>query len=174
MCFQPQTTTTTTTPPQQHHNTTQQRHHHNNTTTHTPTPTPTPPPSTYKFRLQDCAGSRRELILVALMRLLLPLSARSLTGGFLPIFHYLVASVLIGGRLRSLAPLFPRFCGLLAGLTLLIGRYLVLFRMPGMCTGMNLGLYLLMLYLPLRMRFVVLLSMIFGPSGARVRRPVFF
>ena len=60
-----------------------------------------------------------------------------------PFFSICQLSVLIGGRLRSLAPLFPSLCGLLAGLTLLTGRYLVLFRMPGMCTGMNLGLYLL-------------------------------
>ena len=37
----------------------------------------------------------------------------------------------------------------------------------------NLGLYLLMLYLLSGMRFLGLLLMLFCPSGARVRRPVF-
>ena len=51
---------------------------------------------------------------VAPMRLLLPLLARSQIGGLLLIFQYLLALVLVGGRLRSLAPLFPSLCGLLA------------------------------------------------------------
>ena len=81
---------------------------------------------------------------VALRRLLLPLSARSLIGGFLLIFQYLLALALMGGRLKSLAPLFPSLCGLLVGLTLLIGppfRHLVLFRMPGMCMGQEQWVY---------------------------------
>ena len=58
---------------------------------------------------------------VALIRWLLPRLVLSRIGGLLLIFQYLLASALVGGRLRSLAPLFPCPCGLLAGLTLLIG-----------------------------------------------------
>ena len=82
-----------------------------------------------------------------------------------------------GGRLRFPASLFPSFCGLHAGLTLLVGHpllHLVLFRMPGMRTGMSWRLYLLMLYLILGMRCLGHRLMIFCPFGARMRRPVFF
>ena len=107
------------------------------------------------------------------LRIFLFLQALVSVVGFLLTFQYLLALVLMGGRPRSLAPLFLSLCGLLAGKTLLIGpplRYLVLFRMPGMCIRMSSGLYLLMLYLLSGMRFPGLLSMIFGPSGAKVRR----
>ena len=77
---------------------------------------------------------------VALMRLLLPLPARTPTVVSLLIFQCLPALVLKGGRLRSHAPLFPSLCGLLAGLTLLTVSRAVQ-------EGMNLGLYLLVLCL---------------------------
>ena len=91
-------------------------------------------------------------------------------------FWYLLAVVLIGGRLRSLAPLFPSLCGLLAGLTLLKGpplRYLVLFGMPGMCIGRR----LMLAHLILRWLFVMLLLglvwMMSGVFGAGVLRLAF-
>ena len=67
--------------------------------------------------------------------------------------------------------------GLLAGLTLPIVSplwKLVLSRMLGVFPGKNLGLYLLMQFLLLGMRFPGLVWMIFGPSGARVLRLVYF
>ena len=93
---------------------------------------------------------------VVLMRWLLPLLAGPLIGGFLLNFLCYLPLVLRNGRLRFPALLFPSLCGLHAGLTLLIGHlllYLVLFRMPGMCIGMNL-VYLLRLYLLSGMRGV--------------------
>ena len=86
---------------------------------------------------------------VVLMRLLPPLLAGLLIGGFLLIFLCFQLLVLRFGRLRFPALLSPSLCGPPAGLTLLIGHlllYLVLFRMPGMCTGMNLVLCLLSCY----------------------------
>ena len=87
---------------------------------------------------------------VVLMRLLPPLLAGLLIGGFLIIFLCFQLLVLRVGRPRFPALLFPSLCGPPAGLTLLIGHlllYLVLFRMPAMCIGMNLVLCLLRLLL---------------------------
>ena len=50
---------------------------------------------------------------VVLMRLLLPLSARSLIGGFLLTFQYYLFLVLMVGQLRFPAFLFPSLCGML-------------------------------------------------------------
>ena len=97
------------------------------------------------------------------MRLLLPLLAWSLIGGFSLIFLCLLPLVLIVGLLRFPALSFPSLCGPPAGLTLLIGLlhlHLVLFRMPGMCKEMKLVLYLLTLYLLCGMRFPGLRLMI--------------
>ena len=55
------------------------------------------------------------------MRWLLPLLARSQTGGSLVTFRWLLALVLMGGRPIWLARRFVSRSGLLAGLTLPIG-----------------------------------------------------
>ena len=103
------------------------------------------PAATCKFKLDECAGSRGDFILGCL-RLLLQLFAGSLIDGFLLIFLCYLLLVLMVGLLRFPARLSLRLGGPHAGLTLLIGHlhlYLMLFRMPGMCIGMSLELFLL-------------------------------
>ena len=100
------------------------------------------PAATCMFKLDECSRSRRDFSWVVLLRLLLPVLSGSLIGGFLLIFQYLLAVVLMGGRPRFPALLSPSLYGPHAGLTLLKGLrrlYLVLFRMPGTFIGRNLG-----------------------------------
>ena len=67
------------------------------------------PAATCKFKLDECSGSRRDFILGVLMRLLLPLLAGSLIGGFLLIFFVALLLVLMVGQLRFPAHCFPAF-----------------------------------------------------------------
>ena len=90
-----------------------------------------------------------------------------------------LAAFRIGGSLTAevSCPVAASWSGLLAGLTLLIGpplRYHVLSRMPGIFLGINMGLYLVMLCLLLRMRFLGFVLMIFERSGAKNAEAGFF
>ena len=111
------------------------------------------------------------------MRKLRPKLALSLIGGSLLTCRLLLALVLMRGQLTLLAWRVVSLSGLLVGWTLRIGlprRLYVLSKMSGMCIGMSLRLYVLILYLLLGMRSPGLLLMIFGLSGVRTPRLVCF
>ena len=111
------------------------------------------------------------------MLLLLLRLALSLIGGSLLTFLSLRAFALVPGWLMLLAQLYVRLFGLPVGWTLLISparRLLVLFRMSGMFTGMDLVLFLERLGLLLGMLSLVHMLMIFGLFGVRALRRVYF
>ena len=111
------------------------------------------PDATCEFRWEDCVGSRRDFILGCSSALAASTACTVTDRWFTPHLSVL-ASFSISRWTAEVSC--PSRSGLLAGLTLPIGpplRYLELSRMPGMFTGRNLELYLLMLHLLLGMRF---------------------
>ena len=108
------------------------------------------PAATCKFKLDECSGTRRDFILGCPDAVTASIACMVTDRwfGFPLIFLCLLPLVLMVGLRRFPALSFPNLCGPPAGLTLLIALlhlHLVLFRMPGMCIGMNLVLYLLTL-----------------------------
>ena len=133
------------------------------------------PGATCRFRLDDCAGSRRDFIMGCSDALAASTVCKITDLLFLP--HFSVFSSFSIDRWSAEVscpidsqPLWPA-----CWIDTLIGpplRYLVLFMMPGMCTGMSSGLYLLMLYLLSGMRFPGLLSVWSRSAEARTFGPV--
>ena len=130
--------------------------------------------------LVDLIG-RMVLVLVGISLLAVPVlwlllkPALLLIGGSLLIFRFLLAFVLVPGWLMLLARLLVSPFGLLVDWIFLIGplrRPLVWFRMSGMSIEMNLGWFLMMLYLLLGMLSPDLLWMTSGAFGVVMRRLV--
>ena len=101
------------------------------------------PAATFKFKLDECSGTRWDFIWVARIHLLLLRPVWSRIGGSLLTFLSLLAFALVVGLLMLLALRFASRSGLLVGLILLIGpplRVHVLSRMLGIFIGMSFGL----------------------------------
>ena len=134
------------------------------------------PDVTCRFDREEGTGSRREFFVGCPNALAHLMPVMSLIGGSLLTFQFLLAFVLVPGRLTLLARLHASLFGLLVGLTLLMGplcRLLVLSRMFGTSMGMSLGWFQRRLLRPSRMLPLGLRWMIFELFGAEMLNSVY-